>query len=704
MLAAQLALGHSPLEAARTARALAGEAVANGLRDLGAGAGPVDVLGLAGSRSRSAGELSFAAAPVCHNRATMKLLRMKPGHGEIVLAEGDVEVPEQERELIEAFRRQLDAGMWAAVPTQSPGARREAELVKSFAEVPREAERVIFFPRAAGGALEHGPLAPMPLALGTAAILLVVLLWELARPTLKRASRARAPALGPAPARASAPAGYDPGRERRAELRARALLRSCIEERDWAMYRDLGFLRVWGTQGEREAAEHASYAYLIYPHKPIVAYVPQTGALLNEYCVAFPDLSRPYGSSRLPDSDDVLAKWMALTADERRLIADANMHLPGRQVDPGRVRRDLARLARWERERAVRRARACPAPIRVVRIAPIRCTRELRRSPQEPRPDRGPRARRRALLPARDRLHRRGSRQADRRRGALVDRDDALQLQQPGARGEGQGGHPRRRRHADGAEHDRDLRRDHDGHLGMRASLVSRELIADSIELVASAHAFDALVTISGCDKTIPGTVMALARLDIPGLMLYGGSIKPGHYKGAEVTIQQVFEAVGQFAAGKITEEELHELEEAASPGAGACGGQFTANTMAMAFEALGISPAGSAMVPAEDGRKLEVAKRVRRTGDGRPAPRAASERDDHQAGAGKRDRGGRDERRLDQRRAASARGRARNGRAAGDRRVRGDLRAHAAACATCSPAGSTWRRSCTRRAACRSC
>ena len=147
------------------------------------------------------------------------------------------------------------------------------------------------------------------------------------------------------------------------------------------------------------------------------------------------------------------------------------------------------------------------------------------------------------------------------------------------------------------------------GTAGMRASLVSRELIADSIELVASAHAFDALVTISGCDKTIPGTVMALARLDIPGLMLYGGSIKPGWFKGAEVTIQQVFEAVGEFASGKISEDELHELEEAASPGAGACGGQFTANTMAMAFEALGISPAGSAMVPAEDGRKLEVAK-----------------------------------------------------------------------------------------------
>jgi dihydroxy-acid dehydratase len=147
------------------------------------------------------------------------------------------------------------------------------------------------------------------------------------------------------------------------------------------------------------------------------------------------------------------------------------------------------------------------------------------------------------------------------------------------------------------------------GTAGMRASLVSRELIADSIELVASAHHFDALVTISGCDKTIPGTVMALARLDIPGLMLYGGSIRPGRYKGQDVTIQQVFEAVGEHAAGKITEQELHALEEVASPGAGACGGQFTANTMAMAFEALGISPAGSAMVPAEDGSKLAVAR-----------------------------------------------------------------------------------------------
>jgi dihydroxy-acid dehydratase len=146
---------------------------------------------------------------------------------------------------------------------------------------------------------------------------------------------------------------------------------------------------------------------------------------------------------------------------------------------------------------------------------------------------------------------------------------------------------------------------------GMRASLVSRELIADSIELVADAHCFDALVAISGCDKTIPGTVMAMARLDIPAVMLYGGSIRPGSFRGEEVTIQQVFEAVGAHASGKISDAELHELEEAASPGSGACGGQFTANTMAMAFEVLGVSPAGSAMVPAEDGHKLEVAAEV---------------------------------------------------------------------------------------------
>jgi hypothetical protein len=186
----------------------------------------------------------------------------------------------------------------------------------------------------------------------------------------------------------------DPGRERRAEQRARELLRSCVNDEEWGMYRDLGFIRVSGRlwrkdrasadeeerdgqgprtdadrrepprrpdnepdtlQRRREAAasqpDDAPYAYLIYPHKPIVAYVPKTGRLLSEYCVEFPDLTGAISQTRLPDSDDVLAKWMALTGDEERLIRNANMHLPGRQVDPGRVRRDLWRLSEWERQR-----------------------------------------------------------------------------------------------------------------------------------------------------------------------------------------------------------------------------------------------------------------------------------------------------------------------------------------------------------------
>ncbi len=147
------------------------------------------------------------------------------------------------------------------------------------------------------------------------------------------------------------------------------------------------------------------------------------------------------------------------------------------------------------------------------------------------------------------------------------------------------------------------------GTAGMKTSLVSREVIADSIELVCSAHMFDAVIAISGCDKTIPATVMALCRLDVPSLMLYGGSILPGHLHGESLTIQEVFEAVGAHASGKITDAQLTEIEDAASPGAGACGGQFTANTMAMAFEVLGISPAGFSMVPAVDPLKSTVAE-----------------------------------------------------------------------------------------------
>jgi dihydroxy-acid dehydratase len=148
---------------------------------------------------------------------------------------------------------------------------------------------------------------------------------------------------------------------------------------------------------------------------------------------------------------------------------------------------------------------------------------------------------------------------------------------------------------------------------GMRASLVSREVIADSIELVARGYMFDGVVALSGCDKTIPGCVMALARLDVPSVMLYGGSIAPGKLRGKDISIQDVFEGVGAHAAGKMTDGELTELENAASPGAGACGGQYTANTMSTAFEMLGISAMGTSMVPAENGKKGQAAEDVGR-------------------------------------------------------------------------------------------
>jgi dihydroxy-acid dehydratase len=145
---------------------------------------------------------------------------------------------------------------------------------------------------------------------------------------------------------------------------------------------------------------------------------------------------------------------------------------------------------------------------------------------------------------------------------------------------------------------------------GMRASLVSREVIADSIELAVMGHSFDAVVALAGCDKTIPAAAMALARLDVPGLVLYGGAIAPGRFDGRAVTIQDVFEAVGACAAGKMSEPDLHRLEDAACPGAGACGGQYTANTMALALTMLGLSPMGASDVPATDPKKHEEARR----------------------------------------------------------------------------------------------
>src|SRR5213082_1389283 len=146
---------------------------------------------------------------------------------------------------------------------------------------------------------------------------------------------------------------------------------------------------------------------------------------------------------------------------------------------------------------------------------------------------------------------------------------------------------------------------------GMKTSLVSREVIADSIELVARGHMFDALVVLVGCDKTIPGGAMALLRVDVPGFVVYGGSIQPGRFRGRDVTIQDLFEAVGANAAGKMSDGDLKELEDVVCPGAGDCGGQFTANTMAMVLEFLGLSPMGTASVAATDPAKDDVGHRA---------------------------------------------------------------------------------------------
>ncbi len=184
----------------------------------------------------------------------------------------------------------------------------------------------------------------MVLALLVSALVALALVFDLIAPRLRELwaqHRARRQFVEPI---------LDPGQERRAEQTARELLRSCVGEEEWSMYRELGFIRVWGAHPTTRSGG-AEHAYLIYPHRPIIAYAPQTGRLLGEYCVEFPDLTRPYGSSRLPDSDDVLAKWMALTGDERRLLANANLHLPGRQVDASQVQRDLWRLSRWEQAR-----------------------------------------------------------------------------------------------------------------------------------------------------------------------------------------------------------------------------------------------------------------------------------------------------------------------------------------------------------------
>jgi hypothetical protein len=208
----------------------------------------------------------------------MKLLRMTPGHGDVLLAEGDPELAEDEERLVAEFRRQLDLGMWAAVPLEGTAGRHEATMVRDFSEVPTGAEQVIFFPKAAGG----------------------------------RATAATEDA----------------------ERRALELLRSVAGEEAYRMYTELGFLALEGG-GE-------GYGYLIYPQRPVVAYDSDSGELLSEYCILFRD-----DSERLPDADDVLAKWIGLRADERALIGTANLDPPGRQLDPDMVRRDLVALAAW---------------------------------------------------------------------------------------------------------------------------------------------------------------------------------------------------------------------------------------------------------------------------------------------------------------------------------------------------------------------
>jgi hypothetical protein len=181
----------------------------------------------------------------------------------------------------------------------------------------------------------------LSLAIATAAVVIGVLALVGFGPALaERLGRRR----GGRAARPSPPL-FDPGRERRAEARARELLRSVVSAEEYAMYAELGFIAVDGS-GE------GGYEYLLYPHRPIVAYDTASGELLNEYCVGFPDRSEPSAGQRLPDADDVLAKWMSLRATERQLISVANMHVPGRQLDPARVRRDLFRLREWRGRRA----------------------------------------------------------------------------------------------------------------------------------------------------------------------------------------------------------------------------------------------------------------------------------------------------------------------------------------------------------------
>ncbi len=198
------------------------------------------------------------------------------------------------------------------------------------------------------------------------------------------------------------------------------------------------------------------------------------------------------------------------------------------------------------------------------------------------------------------------------------------------------------------------------GHEGMKSSLPSREVIADSVELTMRGHGYDALVGMAGCDKSLPGMMMAMVRLNVPSIFIYGGSILPGTFKGRDVTVVDVFEAVGLHSVGKMTDEDLLELEQVACPSAGACGGQFTANTMAMVSEAIGLALPYSAGAPAPYEFRDRFCYRGRREGDGADRPQHPSARHRHPQGAGERRHRRRRLRRLDQRRPAPAGDRAR--------------------------------------------
>ena len=446
------------------------------------------------------------------------------------------------------------------------------------------------------------------------------------------------------------------------------------------MYRDLGFLRVWGGQSHPDGPDElrgVDYAYLIYPHKPIVAYLPQTGRLLNEYCVEFPDETRPYGSPRLPDSDDVLAKWMALNGDERRVIAEANLHLPGRQFDPRQIERDLWRLGRWERERlarALRAERRHPARGRAGRRLSARMDPKHRSRAA----DRGPRAGAGPRLPPRHRLRRGGAGQADHRRRLDLDRDDAVQLRPPHARGQGQGGDPRGGRHPDGVQHHRDLRRHHDGDLGHEdvAGLARGRRRLDRARRPRPPLRRDRRPRRlrqddprrrDGARAARRARRPALRRLD-PARPLQGRRrLDPRGLRGRRQARRRQDERRGARRAreGRLARHRrLRRPVHREHDGDGLRGPRP---------EPDGLRDGPRRLRGQEPGRQG-----VRRADHGRPRPRPAPARHHHPRGARERDRGDRHQRRLHQRRPAPARARPRGRRGARHRRLRPHRRGHA--------------------------